>query len=62
MATGYKLWKDCEYCVKGKQRKSIAEAEPVEIDCPQCGGTGLRFWGWRSEDGFTLPVGLPEPE
>ena len=64
MADGYKLWKDCEYCLKGKQKQWVgAEGGGLsDVDCSQCGGTGYRFFGWCSVDTFTLPANLPEPE
>ena len=64
MADGYKLWKDCEYCINGKQKKSAGDegGGTQDIDCPQCDGKGYVFFGWCSGDLFTLPANLPDPE
>jgi len=64
MAEGYKIWVECPYCINGKQKTSgtTEESETIEIDCPQCGGLGYRFFGWCSVDTFTMPGNLPESE
>jgi hypothetical protein len=64
MADGYKLWKDCPHCVKGKQKFTGEQGgdSVVEIPCTQCNGSGFIFLGWCSVDTYTLPTGLPDPE
>lgn len=59
MADGYKLWQKCPYCVDGKQKKSVNEQDIADVDCPQCGATGWKFFGWCSTDTYTLPDDVP---
>jgi len=46
MATNY-IYRNCGPCQgTGKQTQDADNGQPEsEIDCPDCNGTGKRFWG-----------------
>lgn len=60
MADGYKLYRLCDVCWgRGViDRITSAPNEPPtteEIECPQCLGEKIIFWGWCSADLFPMP-------
>ncbi len=71
MQKGQRIWEDCEKCnstgslwlsptYEYPHTPPAPETNPptsyTEVECPECGGLGIKPWGWlRDEKEETMP-------